>query len=86
MEDLPLFVHSPDIQRRAVLHALFPNRKYMAEKYPFAGKHPVLLPAAWGARIILYARDSSKKDRSAADACRTGADRVKLLKYYGITD
>lgn len=69
-----------------VLHALFPNRKYMAEKYPFVGKHAVLLPAAWGARIISYARDSSKKDRSAADAYRTGADRVKLLKYYGITD
>ncbi len=75
--------------RRAsgLLAAAFPNRRSMEGRYPYLKEKPWLLPVAWGQRILRYL---THRDRSApgtpSESLRIGAERVALLKEYGIID
>jgi hypothetical protein len=57
----------------------------MAGKYPYLKEKPWLLPVAWCQRLWRYARETrSTADSSAAEAMKIGADRLELMKTYGI--
>ena len=49
--------------------------------FPWVKKSALLLPAAWGVRIVRYLRRGSL---SAAESIRIGNERIELLKKYGI--
>jgi hypothetical protein len=71
--------------RSAMALSVFPPVKEMAGKYPYLKEKPWLLPMAWGQRLWRYAREThSVSDSSAAEALKIGADRLELMKTYGI--
>lgn len=71
--------------RSAVGASVFPSAGNLAGKYPYLKKHSWLLPVAWGQRLWKYARETRKNgDGSAAEALKIGAERVELLRHYGI--
>ena len=59
----------------------FPPARDLEGRYPWLKGRHYLLPAAWGCRIIGYLRQSSA---APAEALRIGAERVELLRQYGI--
>lgn len=69
--------------RGALLAAAFPSAKDLEGRYPWLKRHPYLLPAAWGSRILDYAR-RSRSGSNAAEAMKLGSERIGLLKQYGI--
>ena len=73
--------------KSGLLVSVFPPRKKLEGRYPYLKKHPWLLPAAWCSRILQYGKESRNTfDNNAADALRIGAERVELLKIYGILE
>ena len=69
----------------SVVSSLFPGLKSMEERYHFLKKHPVLLPIAWGMRIVSYAKETAvTNNNSAKETLKIGKDRIKLMKKYGI--
>ncbi len=67
--------------------SLFPPAKKLENAYPYLKKHPWLLPAAWGQRMVKYALETgSGGGSSALDAVKIGRRRVELLRQYGIID
>lgn len=83
-------VHSSSItldaaagRRRSSLAAsLFPPARQLEGRFPYLKKHPWLLPAAWVSRILHYRGGST----AASQALKTGAQRVELMKQYGIIE
>lgn len=71
---------SPD-GAAALKSALFPGRAVMEMSFPWVKRSFLLLPAAWGVRIVRYLR---KDSRSAAESIRIGNERIALLKKYDI--
>ena len=67
-----------------VLHTIFPPLDAMQNKYTYAKKHPLLLPAAWCHRIFQYL--CRHKHTSAGESIRIGRERVELLRRYGIIE
>ncbi len=69
------------------LHSVFLPLNDMKGKYPYLERCPVLLPFAWGQRVIRYlgqgGQDSRKKP---GETLKIGQERIKLLKKYGIID
>ena len=71
--------------RSAMGASVFPSASKLEGKYPYLKKHSWLLPVAWGQRLWNYARETRKnQDSSAAEALKIGAERVELLRHYGI--
>lgn len=66
-----------------LLPSLFPNRAVMETSFPWVKKSKLLLPAAWGIRILRYVKES-KTDNSAAESIRIGKERTEMLKFYKI--
>ena len=65
----------------------FPSASKLQERYPYLKKHRYMLPVAWASRLWTYAREShGRRDNNAADALKIGAERVELLKLYGIVE
>lgn len=63
--------------------SVFPNRAVMEMSYPWVKKSVLLMPAAWGARIIKYlGRQGS--GNSAAESLKIGSERLELMKLYKI--
>ncbi|MBO4894800.1 MAG: VanZ family protein [Clostridia bacterium] len=60
--------------------ALFPPKEKIMKKYPFTEKHPVLLPAAYIARLFGYVFSR----RSAGNTLSQAKRRKNLLGQYGI--
>lgn len=72
-------------KRGNYIATLFPKRSYMEKRYPYVKKYPVLLPLAWGNRIIDYAKESSKStDDSASESLKLAKERIELMKLYDI--
>lgn len=72
-------------EKAGILRSIFPTREYMAGRYPYAGKYPLLLPVAWGSRIWGYLCEIRKDDSSSAsDSLHLAKERIALLKYYGV--
>ena len=71
--------------KASVLPSLFPPAEKLEGRYPFLKNKPWLLPAAWGMRIVSYGKElRNDSGSSAAEAMELGAQRVELLRYYGI--
>ena len=76
-------------KRGSVLSALFPNRQYMERKYPYVKKMPILLPAAWGQRVVHYLhekRQGSSTNNSATGSIQLAKERIALMKLYRIME
>ena len=65
-----------------VWHSLFPGAAYLQGHFPYAKKHPVLLPLAWAQRLGNYLARSSKSN--PAETIRIGQARIDLLKQYKV--
>lgn len=61
--------------------AAFPSREELKMSYPFVEKTPLLLPAAWAARLYKYVF-SGRKDAQRGMAI--GRERTRLLRRYGM--
>ena len=71
--------------RGAMGASVFPPARKLSGRYPYLKERPWLLPVAWGQRLWQYSRETRKiRDSSAAEALKIGAERVELLRYYGI--
>ncbi len=74
--------------RLGLLKTLFPPAETVKSRYPFAKKHPILLPVAWAKRLIDYSVSvigSKSKENSPAESVAIHKKRLILLKKYGIT-
>ena len=67
-------------KKSSVLRSVFPKREKLKGRYTYLEEHPVLLPVAWGQRIIEYTK--TKNDSPAI--IETGEKRVELLKKYRV--
>ena len=67
--------------RRGIRKSLFPGKAYLQQRFPYAAKHPWLLPAAWAQRIWLYLAGGGT---SASRSIQIGRVRIELLKQYKI--
>ena len=71
-------------RRRGVWHSLFPGKNYLQSRFIYAKKYPVLLPVAWGQRIIEYFKRSGLNSGNPAQTIQIGQARIKLLEKYKI--
>ena len=65
-----------------LLSAVFPEKSYLQREYPYARRHPVLLPAAWAHRILRYGLGKGRP----GEALGVARERIRLLKTYEIID
>ena len=57
----------------------------MDRKYPDVKKNPLLLPAAWIARIADYIKETkSTQNDNASDSLKLAKERIELMKMYNI--
>jgi|GEM_PF-61182 len=66
---------------KTLLSAAFPKKGSIEGEYPFVKEHPMLLPLAWGKRILKYLA-SGRRDAEAGAAI--GRKRIRLLQSYGM--
>lgn len=66
-----------------LIRTVFPPRKTLEINFPWAARSSLLLPAAWGARIIRYA-GNVRKGASPLASVRIGIRRMKLMEKYGV--
>lgn len=64
------------------LKAVFPNVNYLKDNYTYLQKYPILLPVAWGQRILSYLKKN--KTSSYINTMELGKQRIELLKEYKI--
>ena len=64
------------------LKAVFPNVNYLKDNYTYLQKYPILLPVAWGQRILSYLKKI--KTSSYINTMELGKQRIELLKEYKI--
>ena len=64
------------------LKAVFPNVNYLKDNYTYLQKYPILLPVAWGQRILSYLKKN--KTSSYINTIELGKQRIELLKEYKI--
>lgn len=64
------------------LKAVFPNVNYLKDNYTYLQKYPILLPIAWGQRILSYLKKN--KTSSYINTMELGKQRIELLKEYKI--
>ena len=67
--------------QRGVWNSIFPGKAYLQNNFPYARKHPALLPFAWAHRLWNYAFHGNL---SASKSLRIGRERVELLRKYQI--
>lgn len=70
-------------KKNVLRQALFPGAAYLQKKYPFAKKYPVLLPAAWAARIVSYV---FKRGSHGTGTLEKGMERAALIRKYGLME
>ena len=64
------------------LKAVFPHINYLKDNYTYLQKYPILLPVAWGQRILSYLKKN--KTSSYINTMELGKQRIELLKEYKI--
>lgn len=72
-----------DSKKAPLMQALFPKRAVMEMKYPWLKKSVLLLPFAWGARMLGYLA-SGGQGNSAAESIKIGNERLELMRQYKI--
>ena len=65
-----------------VWHSLFPGAAYLQNHFPYAKKHPVLVPIAWAQRLGSYLARTGTAN--PAETIRIGQARIELLKQYKV--
>ena len=70
--------------KRSLLRTAFPSRSQLVGRYPYLQKRPYLLPVAWAGRLFGYAFRRSGGNDSAAESLRIAAERIELMRKYGI--
>ncbi|MBQ4569458.1 MAG: nucleotidyltransferase family protein [Ruminococcus sp.] len=74
-------------KNKGICRRIFPPAKSLSSNYTYAKKHPLLLPVAWGHRLLRYGKEiQSTENNSPFEAVQIGKQRLKLLKEYGLTD
>ena len=71
-----------DKEKSNRLKAVFPNVNYLKDNYTYLQKYPILLPVAWGQRILSYLKKN--KTSSYINTMELGKQRIELLKEYKI--
>jgi len=68
------------------LQSVFLPLHAMEKRYTYLKTMPVLLPVAWSQRVIQYLQETreGQAGNNAAESLTIGAERVELLKQYGI--
>ena len=65
--------------------AIFPKAENLKGRYKYLGKYPILLPVAWGSRILNYSKERgslSNMGVTAKETIEVGNRRIDLLKEY----
>ncbi len=71
---------------KGILRRLFPPARSLGTKYSYAKSSPLLLPIAWGHRLLCYGKEVKHTDNNSPfEAVKIGNQRLKLLEDYGIT-
>lgn len=65
------------IGRSSLKKILFAPKDRLQQQYPFAKKHPILLPVAWFLRLVTNIPRSRK-------VLQTGGERLRMIKKYGL--
>ena len=73
-------------RKTGIAKTVFPSAKTLEGRYPYLKDKPILLPVAWTQRLVQYGRESGKPDNRAGESLRIGAERIALLKQYGVLD
>lgn len=74
-------------RKESVLTSIFPSREYMAGRFPYLQKFPLLLPVAWLSRIAHYLKELNESESSSAyESIQLAKERINLLKQYDIID
>ena len=68
--------------QRGIWKSLFPGKAYLQSNYAYAKAHPILLPVAWGERLVHYGLGKNKEN--ALKSLQIGRERVELLRRYKI--
>lgn len=73
--------------RSSLLQTVFPAREKLQGEYPYLKRAPLLLPVAWGSRLVRYGGEVlRRKDSGATDALRIGQERTELLRKLDVMD
>lgn len=64
-----------------VWKSLFPESSYIRNTYPYAAKHPCLIPAAYAQRIFKWIWEQKSRNEKKS-SIEVGTERVALLKKY----
>ncbi len=69
--------------KQKIMRTVFPSAKDMGAKFTYVKKCPLLLPIAWGQRLMGYSKEVAANPKSTpANALKTGQKRLELLKAY----
>lgn len=72
-------------KRQWILKRLLPAADSLDQRYSYARHNKVLLPVAWGHRLLNYRKETAKSEsNSTKEAIRIGNNRMALLKEYGL--
>lgn len=69
--------------------AIFPKAENIKGRYKYLEKYPVLLPVAWGSRILTYSKERgslSSLGATAKETIEVGNRRIDLLKEYKLIE
>ncbi|MCC3862701.1 nucleotidyltransferase family protein [Terrisporobacter petrolearius] len=69
--------------------AIFPKAENLKGRYKYLEKYPVLLPVAWGSRILTYSKERgslSSLGATAKETIEVGNRRIDLLKEYKLIE
>ena len=69
--------------------AIFPKAENLKVRYKYLEKYPVLLPVAWGSRILTYSKERgslSSLGATAKETIQVGDKRIDLLKEYKLIE
>lgn len=72
-------------KKENLLRKAFPKSQALTRKYAYAKRMPLLLPVAWGHRLLCYRKETADSKSSALEFAQIGKERLELLKEYGLT-
>ena len=65
---------------------MFPPIEILEGRYPYLQKHKLLLPIAWGQRIVTYGKEQTERNdgNKIVESLKIGKERIALMRKYGI--
>ncbi len=74
-------------EKSTLLRTVFPPRERLEKEYPYLKRTALLLPVAWGSRLLRYGAEVMKReDSDVSDAMRIGRSRTELLRRLDVLD